>query len=191
MTILRGISRSSSNTRTLRTATGLGLVLPAPTRYVFGTFMFSIAIFIQNAFFSNNTFSLTRHELKKNIPHNSPLFRWNSIYTCYERVVQSFEQIMIITPDREAARAINTTENKLYLQQIVNLLSHFHRATKLLEGDSVPTLSMVIPCILSIILELEEPEVCSKLFFHTKSFNFRIPMPFLNSPIYRKNWPPN
>jgi hypothetical protein len=52
-----------------------------------------------------------------------------------------------------------------YLKQIVQVLSYFHRATKALEGDLAPTLALVIPKILELLYELEEPEVSHVVTF--------------------------
>jgi hypothetical protein len=70
---------------------------------------------------------------------------------------------MDVARDHNAVRAVNNPENRLYIQQVVAMLSQFRTATKLLEGDVTPTLALIVPVIQSLLLQLEAPEVSAFL----------------------------
>jgi len=76
-------------------------------------------------------------------------------------VFEFFDEIMTIAQDRKFGgyQRLNTTETKTYVGQMVKLLGIIHAATKLLEGNDVPTMAMVIPTILNALVEIERPEV--------------------------------
>jgi hypothetical protein len=68
---------------------------------------------------------------------------------------------MNIAADRELEghEDINTSEIRVYIGQVTKMLELFYFATKNLEGDSTSSIADVIPTVLNLILELENPEV--------------------------------
>lgn len=75
--------------------------------------------------------------------------------------VECFEAITKIANDREMSTRgfMNNSESKQLLEQLVNMLEIFNWATKQWESDNSATASKIIPIVLNILLELENPEV--------------------------------
>jgi len=65
-----------------------------------------------------------------------------------------------------AHQNLNNEETRIYIGQLVKLLEIFHMATKYLEGDHLPTVSMVVPTIMNALVQLEDPEVSKILFIN-------------------------
>lgn len=72
-----------------------------------------------------------------------------------------FDDIMKIAEDRKFGEyaALNNEETKGYIAQLVEFLEVIHKATKILEGDNLPTIAMVVPTVLNTVAQLETPEV--------------------------------
>jgi len=72
-----------------------------------------------------------------------------------------FDPILKIADDRKMTERheLNKPETRRYVEQFVQLLKIFYLATKHLEGDNSATISKVVPVVLNILLELEDPEV--------------------------------
>jgi len=75
--------------------------------------------------------------------------------------LEFFDDVMTIAEDRKFGEhsALNNEGTKKCLSQVVQLLEIVHLATKYLEGDTLPTIAMVIPTILNALIQLESPEV--------------------------------
>lgn len=75
--------------------------------------------------------------------------------------LKCFDSILQIADDRriEKREVLKQVNGKVYIEQVVKLLSVFYFATKELESDDTASIAKVIPTILNALIELEEPMV--------------------------------
>lgn len=58
---------------------------------------------------------------------------------------------------------LDNPEVKAYIKQVVEMLGLVHAATKIFEGEDLPSIALVIPTILSVLLHLEVSKMCFQI----------------------------
>ncbi|CAF1254367.1 unnamed protein product [Didymodactylos carnosus] len=104
--------------------------------------------------------------LKATIPSNTNI-RWNSQFHTITKVVQiDIDKLNIILYELNKSQLMLTQRDKIIIDEFISLFYLFNEATIQTQAENSPTISLVGPCLLSILNDLEHEQ--GKLIY-TKS----------------------
>lgn len=69
---------------------------------------------------------------------------------------------------------LDTAEMRLYIEQSVEFLKIVHLSTKMLEGDAVSTIALVVPTILNALACIEDPQVCFSSYIYYMLYSLQL-----------------
>ncbi|CAF1334543.1 unnamed protein product [Didymodactylos carnosus] len=96
--------------------------------------------------------------LKATIPSNTNI-RWNSQFHTITKVVQiDIDKLNIILYELNKSQLMLTQRNKIIIDEFISLFYLFNEATIQTQAENSPTISLVGPCLLSILNDLEHEQ---------------------------------